>query len=220
MTAAGPVRAADTDGELAALEHRSAPEVVRWAVDRFGDGLIVLCSGQDAVLVDVALGVDPTIEVAFLDTGFHFPETIETMLAIAERYRPRLRVVAPWRHLPGVGGSGFCCGDHKVEQLDWALAGRTAWLSGLRRADSAERRGEPVAGLDRRGLVKLNPLAAWSDAEVEAYIADRDVIVNPLRDRGYPSIGCWPCTSPVDGPAEARSGRWAGTGRTECGIHT
>ena len=208
-----------SDGELAELEDRSAFEIVAWAVDRFGSGLTLLCSGQDGVLVDVALRVDPSIEIAFLDTGFHFPETIDTMLAIAARYSPRLRVIAPWRHQPGVGRPGFCCSDHKVEQLDAALAGRTAWLSGLRRVDAPDRADAPVVGLDRRGLVKVNPLAAWSDDEVEAYIAAHDVIVNPLRDRGYPSIGCWPCTSPADPGADARSGRWAGSARTECGIH-
>jgi phosphoadenosine phosphosulfate reductase len=201
------------------LEDRPAAEVVAWAVERFGDGLTLLCSGQDAVLVDVALKVDPTIEIAFIDTGFHFPETIETMLAIAQRYRPRLRVVAPWRHLPGVGRPGFCCGDHKVEQLDVALEGRTAWLSGLRRADSPDRADTAVVTRDRRGLVKLNPLAAWTDAEVDAYTAAHDIIVNPLRDRGYPSVGCRPCTSPVVDGADPRSGRWAGSERTECGIH-
>lgn len=214
-TTTDPLDSPDLDG----LEHRTASEVVAWAAERFGAGLTLLCSGQDAVLVDVALRVDPTIEVAFLDTGFHFPETIETMLAIAERYRPRLRVIAPWRHLPGVGRPGFCCSEHKVEQLDLALEGRTAWLSGLRRADSAERSDTPVVGLDRRGLVKVNPLAAWSDDDVARYIADRDVIVNPLQSRGYPSIGCRPCTRPAEPGADARSGRWADSGRTECGIH-
>lgn len=205
--------------EIEALERRTAPEIVAWAVERFGSGLTLLCSAQDAVLVDVALRVDPTIEVAFLDTGFHFPETIDTMLAIAARYSPRLRVIAPWRHQDGVGRPGFCCSDHKVEQLELALAGRTAWLSGLRRADGPDRADTPVVGVDRRGLVKVNPLAAWSDDEVEAYIAANDIIVNPLRDRGYPSIGCWPCTSPADPGSGGRSGRWAGSARSECGIH-
>jgi phosphoadenosine phosphosulfate reductase len=205
--------------EAAALEQAPAAEIVAWAAERFGDGLTLLCSGQDAVLVDVALRVDPTIEIAFLDTGFHFNETIETMLAIAERYQPRLRVIAPWRHLSGVSKPGFCCSEHKVEQLDLALDGRTAWLSGLRRADGEERADTPVVTRDKRGLVKVNPLATWSDDDVEAYIAANDIIVNPLRDRGYPSIGCRPCTSPADPGADARSGRWAGTGRTECGIH-
>lgn len=208
-----------TGPEAASLEARSASEIVAWATERFGGGLTLLCSGQDAVLVDVALKVDPTIEVAFLDTGFHFNETIETMLAIAERYKPRLRVIAPWRHLGGVGKPGFCCSEHKVEQLDLALDGRTAWLSGLRRSDSPDRADTPIVTRDKRGLVKVNPLATWTDEQVEAYIAANDVIVNPLRDRGYPSIGCRPCTSPAEPGSDPRSGRWAGSARTECGIH-
>ncbi len=197
----------------------SAADAVRWAVARFGDGLSLLCSGQDAVLVDVALRVDPTIELVFIDTGFHFDETINTMLAIAERYRPRLRVVVPWRHLSGVGKPDFCCSDHKVEQLDVALAGKRAWLSGLRRADGPSRADAGIAEVDRRGLVKVNPLVAWTDDEVAAYEIANDIIVNPLRDKGYPSIGCKPCTSPVEPGDDARSGRWAGSTKTECGLH-
>lgn len=200
-------------------ETATAKGAVRWAVEQFGSDLTLLCSGQDAVLVDVALSVDPTIEIAFIDTGFHFPETIMTMQRIAERYRPRLRVVVPWRDLPDAGQTGFCCSDHKVEQLDVALDGRRAWLSGLRRADSADRADTAMVEVDRRGLVKVNPLVAWSDDEVAAYERSNEIIVNPLRDRGYPSIGCWPCTSPVEDGADPRSGRWAGQERTECGIH-
>lgn len=197
----------------------SAETAVAWAVDRFGADLTLLCSGQDAVLVDVALSVEPSIEVAFIDTGFHFNETIETMLRIAERYRPRLRVIGPWRQLPDVGRPGFCCSDHKVEQLELALAGKRAWLSGIRRADGASRDTAAQVEIDRRGLVKINPLVAWSDAEVAAYEAARDIIVNPLRSRGYPSIGCRPCTIPSEDAFDPRAGRWAGLEKTECGLH-
>lgn len=197
----------------------SASDAVAWAVRQFGDGLTLLCSGQDAVLVDVAMKVDPTIELVFIDTGFHFDETINTMLAIAERYRPRLKVVVPWRHLSGAGKPGFCCSDHKVEQLDVALAGKTAWLSGLRRADGPDRADARLAEVDRRGLVKVNPLVGWSDRDVLAYEIANDIIVNPLRDRGYPSIGCRPCTTPVEIGGNIRSGRWAGSTKSECGLH-
>ncbi|MEM9135000.1 MAG: phosphoadenylyl-sulfate reductase [Actinomycetota bacterium] len=216
-----PRTAADALGELPTRDLPAA-DAVAWAVDRFGSDLSLLCSGQDAVLVDVALRVDPTIEVVFIDTGFHFNETIETMMAIVERHRPRLRIVAPWRHLPGVGRAGFCCSDHKVEQLEIALADRRAWLSGLRRADHPDRADATQIARDRRGLIKVNPLVAWSDDEVTAHIERHDVIVNPLLDRGFPSIGCRPCTSPVtdqDGPDGARAGRWADQAKTECGLH-
>jgi phosphoadenosine phosphosulfate reductase len=201
------------------VETATASGAVRWAVETFGRDLTLLCSGQDAVLIDVALAVDPGIEVAFIHTGYHFNETIETVLRIAERYRPRLRVVAPWRHLPGGSKPGFCCSDHKVEQLEVALEGRRAWLSGLRWSDSPDRSEAAMVETDRRGLTKFNPLIAWSDDEVAAYERANDIIVNPLRDRGYPSIGCRPCTTPVEQGADRRAGRWAGQDRTECGIH-
>ena len=197
----------------------SAVAAIEWAANEFGSDLTLLCSGQDAVLVELALTVDPTIELTFIDTGFHFNETIETMLAIAARYRPNLRVVVPWRHLDGVGKPGFCCSDHKVEQLDHALAGKRAWISGLRRADGPSRSEAPQIEVDRRGLTKINPIAAWSDAEVADYERQHDVIVNPLRACGYPSIGCRPCTTPVAAGEDLRAGRWSGSAKTECGLH-
>ncbi|MGI8793836.1 MAG: phosphoadenosine phosphosulfate reductase family protein, partial [Acidimicrobiales bacterium] len=136
----------------------SALAAIEWGVTEFGTDLTLLCSGQDAVLIDLAMTVDPAIEVAFIDTGFHFNETIETMLRIAERYRPNLRVVVPWRHLKGVGKPDFCCGDHKVEQLDHALHSRRAWISGLRRTDGPTRADAAEIETDRRGLTKINPI--------------------------------------------------------------
>lgn len=203
-----------TRNELAHVERSIG--AVEQAVNDFGDDLTLLCSGQDAVLVDVALRVDPTIEVAFIDTGFHFNETIETMLRIVQRYSPRLKVVAPWRHLPDVGKADFCCSSHKVEQLEEALNGKRAWLSGVRRADGEARAEAQLLSIDRRGLTKINPLVDWTDEQIDSYVLDNDVILNPLRDRGYPSIGCAPCTSPADG---GRSGRWAGRDKSECGLH-
>ena len=194
----------------------SAESAIVDLVAGHGDGATLLCSGQDAVLVDLALGVVPGLEVTFIDTGYHFPETIETMLAIVERYRPNLRVINPWRHLSGAGKPGFCCSDHKVEQLDAALEGRTAWLSGLRRADGESRAGAQRLETDRRGLAKLNPIVDWSDDDLLAFEVSQDIIVSPLRAKGYPSIGCKPCTSPSTG---GRDGRWAGSAKSECGIH-
>jgi phosphoadenosine phosphosulfate reductase len=197
----------------------SAIATIEWAADQFGGDLTLLCSGQDAVLVDLAMTVDPTIEVTFIDTGFHFNETIETMLRIAERYRPNLRIVVPWRHLDGVGRPGFCCSDHKVEQLEHALHGKRAWISGLRHADGPSRADAGRVEVDRRGLTKVNPIVSWTDADVADFERRRDIIVNPLRASGYPSIGCRPCTSPAAFDDDPRSGRWAGSAKTECGLH-
>jgi len=201
------------------LVESTASAAIEWAVSEFGADLTLLCSGQDAVLVDLEMKIDATLELAFIDTGFHFNETIETMLAIVERYQPKLRIVVPWRHLDGVGKPGFCCSDHKVEQLDHALDGKRAWLSGLRRTDGPSRSHARQVETDRRGLTKINPIVAWTDADVAEYEQRHDIIVNPLRAQGYPSIGCAPCTSPIRSRRDPRSGRWTGSDKTECGLH-
>jgi phosphoadenosine phosphosulfate reductase len=223
--AAVPEPASGRDDRLAELaglsrtfESAPASRIVRWAVERFSPHLSLLASMTDAVLIDLAVRVDPSIEVVFIDTGHHFPETLETVERVRRHYGLNLRMVtvgpAP---APLVDG---CCSAAKVLQLDRALEGRDAWLSGLRRSEAATRADAPIVGLDRRGLVKVNPLATWTDDDVAGYIAEHDVPVNPLVLQGYPSVGCQPCTRPVDGSADPRSGRWAGSDRTECGIHS
>ena len=201
-----------------AFETQPASKVVRWAVERFHPRLALLSSFTDAVLIDLALRVEPSIEVVFIDTGHHFPETLETVDAVRRRYGLDLRMVTAQPYPNPLGADG-CCSASKVVQLDRALAGREAWMSGLRRADAASRAGAPIVDVDRRGLVKVNPLATWTDDDVAGYIAEHDVPVNPLVSRGYLSVGCAPCTRPVAAGDDPRSGRWAGTDRTECGIH-
>ncbi|HEX6786325.1 MAG TPA: phosphoadenylyl-sulfate reductase, partial [Acidimicrobiales bacterium] len=185
------------------LDGAPAADIVRWATTMFGRRLAIAASMTDAVLIDVASRVAPGIEVIFLDTQYHFQETLATAEAIRDRYPIRLRVVWPdvrpdnlWRTDPDA-----CCHARKVLPMERALRGRVAWLSGLRRADSRARAHTPVVQRDRRGLVKVNPLAAWSDEDVAGYIAAHDVPVNPLVDRGFPSIGCWPCTAPAGSEA-------------------
>jgi len=204
-----------------ALSLQGAAAAVAWAVDTFGaDRICLAASMTDAVLIDVATTVAPAIEVVFIDTGLHFPETLATAEAVRRRYRLDLRVVrVPEPPVPfPVADPVGCCSAAKVAALDEALAGKAAWLSGLRRAEAPTRAGAPIVGRDGRGLVKVNPLAPWTDADVAAYIAAHDVPVNPLVARGYPSIGCAPCTRPVAPGAGARSCRWDGA-RTECGLH-
>lgn len=214
-----------SDAELAELnaEFESAPAatVVQWAADHFGPHLSLAASMTDAVLIDLAVTVAPAIEVVFIDTGYHFPETLDTVETVRRRYGLNLRImtVAPhdeelWKVDPG-----NCCSAVKVGQLDRALAGKAAWMSGLRRDEAPARAGAPIVGRDLRGLVKVNPLANWTAADVEQYIARHDVPVNPLTLRGYPSIGCMPCTQPVAPGEDPRSGRWAGRDKTECGLH-
>jgi len=202
----------------ARLAGAPAADVLAWAVAAFGAGLTVACSMQDGVLVDLAVQADPAVEVVFLDTGFHFPETLETARRLQARYRLNLVTLRPDRDAAVFrrDGTEACCEARKVAPLDRHLAGRAAWVTGLRRTESPSRAGAATVEWDAgRGIAKVNPIAAWSDDDVERYIVGHDVIVNPLRDKGFDSIGCAPCTLPGSG----RSGRWAGTGRLECGLH-
>ncbi len=215
-----------TDADLATissnLESAPASEIVAWAVDTFGDGLCLAASMADAVLIDVATRVHPSIEVVFLDTQYHFPETLATADRVKKRYKLELRVLTPDRDPDDLWrtDTDACCDARKVQPMAKHLATRTAWMSGLRRAESDSRRDAAIVSHDSRGLVKINPLATWSDAQVDAYIAEHDVPVNPLLFDGYPSIGCWPCTRRVEAGEDARAGRWAGSSKTECGLNT
>ena len=175
----------------------------------------------DAVLIDLAVRLEPSIEVVFIDTGYHFPETLETVEVVRRRYGLNLKVMTAlpqaeelWKVDPE-----NCCSAIKTGQLDRALTGKQAWMSGLRRVEAPTRSGAPVVHRDIRGLIKINPIANWSDFDVANYIKDHDVPVNPLVEQGYLSIGCWPCTRPVTEGEDPRSGRWAGLDKTECGLH-
>jgi phosphoadenosine phosphosulfate reductase len=214
-----------SDAELADLnrEFETAPAqaVIEWAVSQFHPFMCLSASMTDAVLIDLAVEVESSIEVVFIDTRYHFPETLDTMERVRRHYGLNLRIltVEPqpvdlWKADPA-----NCCSAAKIVQLDRALVGKLAWMSGLRRAESPTRANAPVVARDLRGLVKINPIATWSDEDVAGYVADHDVPVNPLLAQGYPSIGCRPCTQPVTPGADPRSGRWAGSDKTECGLH-
>ncbi|MCB1015548.1 MAG: phosphoadenylyl-sulfate reductase [Acidimicrobiales bacterium] len=214
-----------TDDELAELnrefEGLPASKIIQWAIDCFAPHLCMTASMTDAVLIDLAVTVDPAIEVVFIDTGYHFPETLQTVEDVRRHYGLNLRIMTVAHHAEELWevDPENCCSAVKVGQLDRALAGKAAWMSGLRRTEAAARESAPIVARDLRGLVKVNPIATWSDADVAGYIADHDVIQNPLVAQGYPSIGCQPCTTPVRPGDDARSGRWAGRDRTECGLH-
>jgi phosphoadenosine phosphosulfate reductase len=214
-----------TDDELVDLnahfETQPAAAIIRWAVDSFHPHLCLTASMTDAVLIDLATSVEPAIEVVFIDTGYHFPETLETVEVVRRRYGLNLRVMTALAHEEELWkvDPENCCSAVKSGQLDRALFGKQAWMSGLRRAEAATRAGAPIVHRDPRGLIKVNPIAQWSDLDVSGYIADHDVPVNPLVHRGFLSIGCWPCTKAVEPGADPRSGRWAGQLKTECGMH-
>jgi phosphoadenosine phosphosulfate reductase len=222
----GPLSIPDfTDEELAELNREfdrlPASKIIQWAVDTFAPHLCLTASFTDAVLIDLAVKVDPGIEVVFIDTGYHFPETLETVEEVRRHYGLNLRMMTVARQAEELWAADpeNCCSAVKVGQLDRALAGKAAWMSGLRREEAATRGQAPIVARDLRGLVKVNPLATWTDLDVEGYIADHDVPVNPLKAQGYLSIGCQPCTHLPTDPTDPRSGRWAGSTKTECGIH-
>ncbi|TVS87704.1 phosphoadenylyl-sulfate reductase [Mycobacterium helveticum] len=224
----------------AELEGATALDVLRWTDETFGGvrgprswatcNYVVASSMQDALLVELAARVRPGVPVVFLDTGYHFAETIGTRDAVESVYDIHVinataeHTVAEQDALLGkdlfARDPGECCRLRKVDPLRKALHGYSAWVTGLRRVDAPTRANAPVVGFDEAfKLVKVSPLVDWTDQDVENYIAEHGVLVNPLLYEGYPSIGCAPCTvRPAEG-ADPRSGRWQGTAKTECGLH-
>ncbi|MDH4169066.1 MAG: phosphoadenylyl-sulfate reductase [Acidimicrobiia bacterium] len=203
------------------FESAHPTEIIQWATATFGKGLCLATSFADTLLVDLATSVDPDIPVVFSDTGFHFAETLDTMRRAQVRYQLDLVVLRGTDDRVDVWQDGVdaCCAARKVAPFRHYLrTQRDAWLSGLRRSDSAARSAARVIDFDADGLVKINPIAGWSDEQVDEYITTRDVLVNPLAADGYASIGCWPCTEPADAD-DPRAGRWAGMTKTECGLH-
>ena len=212
------------------LEGAHPLEILRWAAREFGDTMCVSSSMTDAVLAHLASRAQPGVPVLFLDTGYHFPETIGTRDAVAATMPVTVQTVQPlWTVaeqdadlLPRLHDRDpdRCCWLRKVEPLGRALAPYTAWVSGVRRDESPSRRNTPVVAWDaRRAVVKVHPLATWTQEDVDAYIAEHNVLVNPLVSDGYPSLGCAPCTARPEPGADPRSGRWSGREKTACGIH-
>ncbi len=224
----------------AELEGAGADDLLRWTDEHFGgeggarrptaSGYVVASNMQDAALVSMAAKVRPGVDVLFLDTGYHFVETIGTRDAVEAVYDVNIvnvtaeNSVAKQDQLFGkdlfAREAGECCRMRKVEPLGRALQGYSAWVTGIRRVEAPTRANAPLISWDNAfNLVKINPIAAWTDEDLQAYIDANDILVNPLVFEGYPSIGCAPCTSkPVEG-ADPRSGRWAGLSKTECGLH-
>ena len=203
------------------FESLTAEESIAWALEQFGSDLRFAVSFQktSSVLIDMVHRMEPSARFFYVDTELLFPETYATRDALAERYGVEFERIAngsrPW----SLDQDG-CCADHKVELMHKALDEASCWVSGIRRVDSETRAEAPRFGWDERfGLWKLNPLVDWDEKQVWSYIKDHHVPYNSLHDQGYPSIGCMPCTTVALEGAGERAGRWAGTDRTECGIH-
>ncbi|OBY31466.1 phosphoadenylyl-sulfate reductase [Mycolicibacter kumamotonensis] len=224
----------------AELDGATATELLEWTDANFGGvhgprggatcNYVVASNMADAVLVDLASKVRAGVPVLFLDTGYHFAETIGTRDAVEAMYDIQLVNVTPELTVAEqdaahgkdlfASNPALCCQMRKVEPLARTLRGYSAWVTGLRRVEAPTRANAPLISFDEQfGLVKVNPLAAWTDDDMDAYIAANNVLVNPLIDEGYPSIGCAPCTTKPAVGADPRSGRWAGLAKTECGLH-
>lgn len=215
----------------ARLEDATAEEIADWAVATFGAKLAVASSMQDTILPHLFGTRLPGVDILFLETGYHFKETIETRDEAAKRFPITIVNVTP-RQTVAEQDAEFgkdlfardpntCCFMRKVDPLARSLEGYEAWVTGARRVDAVTRANMPVVTWDENhGLVKINPIAAWNDFQVEIYQTANGLPRNPLVAQGYPSIGCEPCTRKVAPGEDPRSGRWAGTDKTECGIHT
>lgn len=212
------------------LEHASALEILRWAADTFGKRFCVTSSMEDAVVAHLASRALPGVDVVFLDTGYHFPETIGTRDAVEAVMDVHVITLTPRQsvaeqdaeHGPGLHDRDpdLCCKLRKVKPLEEGLSSYTAWATGLRRDESPTRANTPVVGWDeKRQKVKISPIARWTQDDVDAYVAEHGVLTNPLLMDGYASVGCAPCTRRVLEGEDARAGRWSGRGKTECGLH-
>lgn len=209
----------------------TAEKVAAWVADTFPETAAVACSMADAVLPHLVSRVLPGVDVLFLDTGYHFSDTLVTRDVVAEDLPITLVNVVPDQtvaeqdatHGPRLyeRDPALCCRLRKVEPLARTLSGYEAWVTGVRRDEAPTRTFTPLVGWDEKnGLVKVNPLAAWSFEQLQAYAAEHGVEVNPLLSDGYPSIGCEPCTRRVEPGEDPRAGRWTGFAKTECGLHT
>jgi phosphoadenosine phosphosulfate reductase len=211
--------------ELAALNERfekaPAGKVISWAVDTFGESIVLAASFEDIVLIDLVTKVVPDVEVIFLDTEAHFPETLAFVEEIRTRYGLNLTVTKPGPDAAAHPcGSEQCCQFRKVAPLRQAVQGSRAWLTSLKRVDGPTRADAPIVAWDDAfGLVKINPLVTWTDDDIASYLADHDLPVHPLTLQGYKSIGCAPTTRPVAEGEDPRAGRWAGMDKSECGLH-
>ncbi len=214
-----------------ALNGAPAGEVIKWAAETFGDKLCITSSMTDAVIIDLVSRQVPGIDVLFLDTGYHFAETIRTRDAVSVVYPVNVINVTPSTTVPEQDSElgpnlyarnpDLCCYLRKVIPLEQSLEPYDAWITGVRREETSARTSTKVVQWDaKRQMVKVNPIIEWTQQDVDDYITARGVLVNPLVYDGYPSIGCRTCTARVAPGADPRSGRWAGTAKTECGIHT
>jgi phosphoadenosine phosphosulfate reductase len=214
------------------LENKPPQAVLEWAVKEFHPGLTMATAfgAEGCCIIHMLADIEPDVHVFNLETGYQFKETLELRERIKKRYGIEVEYVSPEMSVAEYeaehGGPlhvhrpDQCCHDRKILPLRRVLQGRTAWISSIRRDQTAHRAVAAVVQWDAKfGLIKVNPLLTWTRKDVWAFIHRHDVPYNPLHDEGYPSIGCWPCTHPIAEGDDERAGRWAGTAKKECGLH-
>jgi phosphoadenosine phosphosulfate reductase len=214
------------------VEAMTPQQILQLAVDSYHPRLTMATAfgAEGCVLLDMLAGIEPGVRVFNLDTGYQFAETLALRERVRERYGIEVELIRPRESVPEMearlGGPIYgtrpeeCCRMRKIVPLREALAGYDAWVTAIRRDQTPDRGRAGILEWDEKfGLVKVNPLANWTKRDVWRYISDNDVPYNPLHDSGYTSIGCWPCTRPITAEQQERAGRWAGTGRLECGLH-
>ena len=227
---------APTPQELAALtkkfETAHPIEIIRWAVETYRPETVLTSSfGADsAAIIHMALQADPKIPIRTVDTGFLFPETVRFTETLRKLFALNLTVIRTKltdaeiarlkaQHATTPIDDRFCCGEYKREATERALAGVRCWIAGLMRAEAASRRRTPIIEPLGNGMIKVSPIAAWTQKQVYDYMQQHQLPYHPLWSQGYTSIGCALHTQKPADPNDPRSGRWAGTGKTECGIH-
>lgn len=215
------------------LEGAHPKEIIAWAVEHFYPRLAMATAfgPEGCVIIHYLAQIQPKTYVFNLDTGYQFKETLELRDRIAQRYGLEVEMRRPSTTVEQYealhGGPLYktnpdqCCKDRKVKVLHESVDGMHAWMSGIRRDQSADRAEAAIVGWDKKfRLVKISPLASWTKNDVWKTVVDEDVPYNPLHDQGYTSIGCWPCTRAVAFGEDERAGRWSGSAKTECGLHT
>jgi phosphoadenosine phosphosulfate reductase len=229
---ASPISADEIAAANRRLEGKTPQVVLSWAVERFHPRLTMATAfgAEGCCLIHMLAEVEPGVRIFNLETGYQFPETLELRERIKERYGIEVEYICPeltveeyeeehggplYRHRPDQ-----CCYDRKILPLRRAIVGYDAWISAIRRDQTTDRQQAGLIQWDAKfELVKVNPLLSWTRRDVWGFIHKHEIPYNPLHDRNYPSIGCWPCTQPVGNDDDERAGRWAGRAKKECGLH-
>lgn len=216
------------------FEKEQPETIIRWALQEFSPNIALTSSFQteSIVLLDMVSKINPGLKIFFLETGFHFKETLDFKNLVIQKLgltdvvdlkadpKRREELLRQYQNEPYKHNPDLCCQINKVEPLERAIKGLDAWLSGIRRTQSETRKDIKIVEEYQNGVYKINPLANVTSGDIWWYIKQHDLPKHELFDKGYLSIGCWPCTKPVQPGDDERSGRWAGKNKTECGIHT